>query len=952
MIVFVIKNHMYKKLSPIKLLVLILFTIFNVNGQTGKIAGTIMDGEFNEPMAFANVLIKNTTKGTTSDFDGKYSIDVEAGNYTLVFSYIGYQTIEISDVVVKSNDEIIVDVTLNTNSLETVVITTTVRKNTESAILDLQKKSITLLDGLSAQSIKSSGASNIASAVKNVPGVSIQGGKYVYVRGLGDRYTKSILNGVDIPGLDPDRNTIQMDIFPTNILDNIIVVKSAAAEYPADFTGGVIDIVTKDFPTKANYTISTGFGYNPDMHFNDNYLNYSGSNTDFLGFDDGMRNIPVNRYQVIPGTFDNSTVLSNMTNVFNKELMAKQANSGANFNFGFTAGNQFDVGDDKLGYQLSFSYKNKTQFYDDRFDGTYMRDQNNSSVNELVGTRISEGVEGKNTVLLSSLAGIVYKRDNSKYKINFLHIQNGESSAGLYNQQIAQAAGGSGFEPIKKDALLYTERSITNLLFEGNHSFDDANWKLNWKVSPTLSRVYDKDHRITPLQQSQNGNYFISPSAASRPIRIWRNLQEISLVAKVDAVRKYDFMDRPAKAKFGFNQTVKQRDFSIDDFQFEISGQNIVADGNADNLLLSENIWTPQTDQGSHLVWGDLYEPANTFDATQNISAGYISNEFSVSEKLKAVVGLRAELFSAIYTGQNQAATEIFVDEKIIDKLDLFPSANFIYSLNDNSNLRVSYSRTTARPSFKEASKSQIFDPITNRLFIGNIDLEPSYISNFDIRTEFFGENSEMFAISGFYKDFKDPIELTFYESAPDQLTPRNLGNASVFGIEFEFRKSLGFLLNSLENLKFNINASYIESDLTMFEDEYNRRVNAARDGESIEKSRELQGQSPYLINAGFNYTDSEIGLQTGLFFNVQGETLEVVGTGIVPDVYTVPFNSLNFTFNKKLGEEKKSTVDIKVSNILNSKRKSVYQSYKASDKTFTQFNPGTEFSIGYSYNF
>lgn len=952
MIVFVIKNHMYKKLSPIKLLVLILFTIFNVNGQTGKIAGTIMDGEFNEPMAFANVLIKNTTKGTTSDFDGKYFIDVEAGNYTLVFSYIGYQTIEISDVVVKSNDEVIVDVTLNTNSLETVVITTTVRKNTESAILDLQKKSITLLDGLSAQSIKSSGASNIASAVKNVPGVSIQGGKYVYVRGLGDRYTKSILNGVDIPGLDPDRNTIQMDIFPTNILDNIIVVKSAAAEYPADFTGGVIDIVTKDFPTKANYTISTGFGYNPEMHFNDNYLNYSGSNTDFLGFDDGMRNIPVNRYQVIPGTFDNSTVLSNMTNVFNKELMAKQANSGANFNFGFTAGNQFDVGDDKLGYQLSFSYKNKTQFYDDRFDGTYMRDQNNSSVNELVGTRTSEGVEGKNTVLLSSLAGIVYKRDNSKYKVNFLHIQNGESSAGLYDQQIAQAAGGSGFEPIKKDALLYTERSITNLLFEGNHSFDDANWKLNWKVSPTLSRVYDKDHRITPLQQSQNGNYFISPSAASRPIRIWRNLQEISLVAKVDAVRKYNFMDRPAKAKFGFNQTVKQRDFSIDDFQFEISGQNIVADGNADNLLLSENIWTPQTDQGSHLVWGDLYEPANTFDATQNISAGYLSNEFSVSEKLKAVVGLRAELFSAIYTGQNQAATEIFVDEKIIDKLDLFPSANFIYSLNDNSNLRVSYSRTTARPSFKEASKSQIFDPITNRLFIGNIDLEPSYISNFDIRTEFFGENSEMFAISGFYKDFKDPIELTFYESAPDQLTPRNLGNASVFGIEFEFRKSLGFLLNSLENLKFNINASYIESDLTMFEDEYNRRVNAARDGESIEKSRELQGQSPYLINAGLNYSDSEIGLQTGLFFNVQGETLEVVGTGIVPDVYTVPFNSLNFTFNKKLGEEKKSTVDIKVSNILNSKRKSVYQSYKASDKTFTQFNPGTEFSIGYSYNF
>ena len=178
------------------------------------------------------------------------------------------------------------------------------------------------------------------------------------------------------------------------------------------------------------------------------------------------------------------------------------------------------------------------------------------------------------------------------------------------------------------------------------------------------------------------------------------------------------------------------------------------------------------------------------------------------------------------------------------------------------------------------------------------------------------------------------------------------MGKSATFGIEFEFRKSLGFILNSLENLKFNINASYIESDLTMFEDEYNRRVNAARDGESIDDTRELQGQSPYLINAGLNYSDSKNGLQTGLFFNVQGKTLEVVGTGIVPDVYTMPFSSLNFTFNKKIGTEKKSTIDVKVSNILNSKRKSVYQSYKTSDKTFTQFKPGTEFSIGYSYNF
>ena len=939
----------------IKSLVLFSLTVLTpiqIFAQTGKISGTIMDGEFNEPMAFANVLIKNTTKGTTSDFDGKYTVDIEPGLYTVVFSYIGYQTIEISDVAVVANDDVIVDVTLNTNSLENVIITTTVRKNTESAVLDLQKKSITLLDGLSAQAIKSSGASNIASAVKNVPGVSIQGGKYVYVRGLGDRYTKSILNGVDIPGLDPDRNTVQMDIFPTNILDNIIVVKSAAAEYPADFTGGVIDVVTKDFPTKANYSVSVGAGYNPNMHLRDDFLSYTGSKTDFLGYDDGMRNLPVNRNQSIPGTFENSSILTNMTDVFNKELSAKQSNSGANFDFGFTAGNQYDVGENKLGYQFSLSYKNQTQFYDDRVDGTYIKDENNTSITELLGTRRSNGIEGKSNILLSTLAGIVYKREQAKYKLNFLHIQNGESTAGLYNQEIAQAGGGSGFEPIKKDALLFTERSITNLLLGGQHSFADGDWKLDWKLSPTLSRVYDKDHRITPLQQSDNGEYFISPSAASFPIRIWRNLEEVNVVGKLDVTRKYSFKERPAKLKFGVSQTIKQRDFFIDDYTFTKSGTLQVQNGNSDNLLSEGNIWTPETDQGTHLVFGDLFEKSNAFDAIQNVSAAYVSNEFGVTEKLKAVVGLRTELFTSIYTGQNQAGTEIFKDETIIDKLDFFPSANLIYGLNDNTNLRLSYSRTTARPSFKEASKSQIFDPITNRLFIGNIDLDPSYINNFDVRAEFFGENSEMIALSGFYKDFTDPIELTFYESAPDQLTPRNLGNASVVGVEFEFRKSLGFIVNSLENLKFNINASYIESSLTMFEDEYTRRVNAARDGESVDKKRELQGQSPYLINTGLNYTDAEMGLQTGLFFNVQGKTLEVVGTGIVPDVYTVPFNSLNFTLNKKFGAEKKSSVDIKISNILDSKRKSVYESYNATDQIFTQLNPGTEFSIGYSYSF
>ena len=280
----------------------------------------------------------------------------------------------------------------------------------------------------------------------------------------------------------------------------------------------------------------------------------------------------------------------------------------------------------------------------------------------------------------------MYKRELAKYKLNFLHIQNGESTAGLYNQEIAQAGGGSGFEPIKKDALLYTQRSITNILFGGQHSFSEGEWKLNWKLSPSLSRVYDKDNRITPLQQSDNGEFFISPSAASYPIRIWRNLEELNVVGKLDVVRKYSFKERPAKLKFGVSQTIKQRDFFIDDYTFTKSGTLQVQNGNSDNLLSEGNIWIPETDQGTHLVFGDLFEKSNAFDAIQNVSAAYVSNEFGVTEKLKAVVGLRTELFSSIYSGQNQAGTEVFKDEKIIDKLDFFPSANLIYGLSDNIN--------------------------------------------------------------------------------------------------------------------------------------------------------------------------------------------------------------------------------------------------------------------------
>ena len=319
---------------------------------------------------------------------------------------------------------------------------------------------------------------------------------------------------------------------------------------------------------------------------------------------------------------------------------------------------------------------------------------------------------------------------------------------------------------------------------------------------------------------------------------------------------------------------------------------------------------------------------------------------------MKAILGLRFEKFDLNYTGQDTLGEELD-NENILDEADLFPSANFIYAVNDNTNLRLSYARSTARPSFKEASNAQIFDPITNITFNGNLELKPTYVDNFDIRYEIFGDDGGLIALSGFYKDFTDPIELSIFGlEAINDVQPRNLGSAQVYGAEFEFRKNLGFLTSALNNLSLNTNVSIIESEQTMNEAEFQGRLSAARDGENIDNKRQLQGQSPFLINAGITYDNNDKGIQAGFYYNVQGETLQIVGIGQVSDVFSEPFHSINFNGSKKFGKDFNKSITLGVDNLLNDKRQSFYQSFGTEDTLFSNFSPGIEVSLKYTYKF
>jgi TonB-dependent receptor len=938
------------------LLPLLLLITFNSFSQFG-ITGTVIDGDFNEPLPFANILVKETGDGVTSDFDGKYSIELPKGSYTLVFSFVGYETKEITNINVSDADYTITDIVLNSvaQGLEEVVVTVDAKRNTESSVLEIQRKSASLLDGISAQTFQKIGANDIASAVKNVPGVSVQGGKYVYVRGLGDRYSKSILNGVDIPGLDPDRNTIQMDLFPTNMLSNVLVIKSARADLPADFTGGVIDIITKDFPAKQEFSISASMSFNPDMHFNDNYLSYEGGQTDFLGFDDGTRKDKIfntflgNAYDPrLNATTSGLTAINHISNQFNPQMAPNNDTSGMNYNFGVSYGNQFNFDNGhSFGFLGSLSYRKEQTVFENTQDNIYNFSPNRTELN-FEENRLQTGTIGGENIIASGLFGMTYKTNASKFKFNALHIQNGESTSGRFRQLTRF----SDFIDFNKFNLEYNERSISNGTLSGLHNLTESQFKVEWTLSGTQAKVHDKDVRNTTFQDEEG---IFSFQENTEPKRIWRTLDEYNLVGKVDFTKRFTFLKEDAVLKFGAFSSLKERDFSI--AQYSVSS-NFTSErdwanygGDPNQLFNPVNLISPTNASGTYInPQTTIRQDANIFNARQQNLAAYVSNEFNISPKLKSIIGFRFENYQVFYTGENSQLGQVFNDEQIISENNLFPSTNFIYSLTDNKNLRFAYSLTTARPSFKEASIAEIYDPLSNLFFIGNINIKPTYIDNFDLRYEAFGEDAQLFAMSLFYKNLTDPIEIGFVAASTSNYKPLNLENANVYGIELEVRQKLSNWIAGLRNFNLNFNGSYIISDEKYSEDELKLRTLGLRDGETLGTSRPLQGQSPYLINAGLDYNNTDKGIRGGFYYNVQGKTLEVVGDGFYPDVFTMPFHSLNFNFTKQF--KNNTSLTLRVRNLLDDERESLFEGYGGTTEYFRLRHIGRSFSLGYSVKF
>jgi hypothetical protein len=960
----------------ISITIIILVLGHVINAQNGFIRGKIFDNESGETLPGINVNIEGSNLGTVSDFDGNFNISIEPGIYSLKISFISYETLIISGVEVKSKDVTLLDnIRLKETRIELAEVTITAKeiRNTESALNTIKMKSANMMDGISSSTLKKIGDSDVASSMKRVTGVSVDGGKYVFVRGLGDRYTKTTLNGLDIPGLDPDRNSLQIDLFPTSIIDNLVVHKSFSAELPADFTGGIVNIEIKDFPETKKGSVSLGLGYNPNSHFNNQYLTYDGGKTDYLGFDDGTRSIPVT--ENIPNFIDaltspngsNGNKYKEILGSFNQNMAAIKEKSFMDYSFGITYGNQHPFKKVTIGYNFAISYKNTTDFYEDSEYGRYGLSSDDSY--ELVKRTLQKGDYGENNVFLSGLAGFAIKTKNSKFRVYLLHLQNGESKAGVFD--FVSSDLGSEFNGFQH-TLDYSQRFLSNVLIDGKHAFSDGKWSIEWKFSPTLSRMEDPDIRFTRYVE-RNGKLTVGTESGF-PERIWRNLEESNLSGALHIIREFNFNEQKAKLKFGGAYTNKERDYSLRKFVFNVREWAEPLTGKPNELFDPANLWP----RNGNLNQGTAYEApffplnSNQYNASVNYSAAYISLEIGLLKKLKSIVGVRFENYIQYYTGQNQQGTLVLKNSKVLDNSGFFPTVGLIYSLSEKQNLRFSYSKTIARPSMKELSFAEIYDPLSGITFIGSlhqeIDLDNNIIfwngnlvstdiHNVDLRWELFQSGGSMVSISGFYKNFNNPIEIVQYTTTQKtSIQPRNVGNGQVFGAELEFRQNLDIINETLQNFGFLLNFTYVKSQIKMSSTEYESRQLNARPGQTIEQYRNMAGQAPFIINAGISFNGAKEGFwkgfDAGLYYNVQGSTLQIVGISDRPDIYSSPFHSLNFNTNKAFGKKSRLNVGFKIDNILNSKKIQVYKSFKATDQYQSYLNQGVTFELKLGYNF
>nr|WP_315132631.1 TonB-dependent receptor [uncultured Flavobacterium sp.] len=915
----------------LKFLIITLFIcVLGFSQNKGTISGILTDKDSNnQALPFANVLIKGTKTGVNTDLDGKYSIAVTPGNYILQFSFVGYESLEVP-VTVKADEKVTINRALGSGSykLEDVVIKAAApNRQKETALLLEQKNAVEIKQTIGAQELSRKGVSDVATAVTKTTGITKQEGSgNIFVRGLGDRYNSTTMNGLPIPSNDPEKKNINLDIFSTDILEYVSIDKVYNSKLYGDFAGGNVDIVSKDY--KGNGYLKFEIG---------SKINTNAISKDAFSLQKGISNFG----------FNSSSIPSNPLTQYNYSSLQLETKSPIGSNFGISGGKSFNVGSEgKLNLFATASFGND---YASRNEGSAKGSVNGSGV-------VNKNFEDYSLVSYNTnftgMLNLGYKINNrNKINFNSVFINTSSLSKEEYTGYIVDIANdGNGL--IRRNKFEKNSLWINQLL--GEHTFNERS-KFNWGASYNTIQGDMPDRNQNIFRKEPTG-YVLSSISAPDNHRYFQKLMENEVAANLSFDYKFSKTgegEYKGKLTAGYNGRFKTRDFEATQFNFKANQgfNNTIVDPNSldsfyNQQNLSNGYFEITTFRGNYQVPNAL--KPQTYNGEQYINGGFLNTEYKFN-KLTTVVGLRGEYVFQKVKWNTQLDPTGGNDE--LDKLAFLPSLTMKYELTEKQNLRFGFSKTYTLPQFKERALF-VYEDVTE-VKVGNPNLYASDNYNFDLKWEMFPKSEELISLTAFGKYIQNPINEVTIASSTNDISFINTGDYGyVAGAEVEYRKLLfNFDDSNSKKLSAGINASYLYSN----QDLNTEKVIKETDYNVVftNTKSSFTGASDLLLNADISFfnewNDKGSNLNTTLAYTYFSDRLYAIGTNDRGDLVDKAFGSLDFIAKSKLN--KKIGIDFVLKNLLDPRIDRV-QANSSGDVNVLSYKKGLNFSLNLNYQF
>ena len=925
-------------------------------GPPGVIAGRVFSSEGGSPVPEARVYVAGQAIDATTDAGGRFTLQVPEGTHKLsvIHTKFSPQTVDTVKVMAEQTTEIAVELTPAALELEDFVVTAPHIEGGVASMLEDRRNNAMVSDSIGAEEIARMPASDAAAAAQRVVGATIVGGRFVFVRGLGERYSNALLNGAPLPSPEPDRATVPLDLFPAQILASLDISKTFTPDVPGDFAGGSVRIVTREAPEQPLFAASLSGTYNSESTFSEVFGQPSGS-TDFLGFDDGDRalssEVP-DDYQLTLGVErpDGEIVLRDeldgQAGNLNTPMSVERTTNAPNLSGSLAAGNGWDVGEDsRAGVLASLVYRRKF-----------------SARRELIreyqaSNAIETGLQPWVTFddVRTATAGVRWGAfasamlelgDHHRFNLLGMRSQLADATTRVF----LEGRNENTSLDVAANRLEFVSKALSFGQLQGTHTFEPLNAaELRWLVSLAAAEREEPDTRDIVYQNDVvEGEepiwFFLDGTDSGR--HFFSEQDEQSRAAGLDWTQPITDGDGFAtKLKLGGLVSLKDRAFNSRRFNLEPArgapSDALICGGTydpilcPDQLLVDENIPEVLTlDEGTR--------PGDTYDALLDVYAGYLMGDVALGEQWRLVAGARVEDTTQEIEPFDQFSGEVNDDAKnALSSTDVLPSASLVYSPLDDVNLRAAVTRTLARPQLRELAPFAFSDFFGGAQQSGNPDLKLTSIINADLRGEYYPSTREVLAVSLFYKDFTDPIEPVFVPSSTTNvLTYRNALGASLWGVEVEARKSLEFVAKALEG--FTVIGSVMLADSSI-------SVEQTGDEDFLTNTeRPLVQAAPYVMNASLDY-ESASRTQLRLLYNVSGPKLVEVGTDGLDDAYEHPRHLLDFTASQGLGEHFK--LKLTVQNLLNSEFLVTVGKRERSFNVRRRYKDGVSAGVGISYS-